>query len=253
MEDGPFKGMSAAFDVSATAGEPPITTGGFRVSVPVVNNPAADASPIALAPGEIGTLLGGVSITASELFDTFGAAADGSVLESCVGGCFDFEVSGRDPGATIQVVLPLSQPIPWYALYRKYDAATDSWRTFTVTDTDNVTTAPLDENDRCPEPGAGDYSANASGIMANMLRPGDQCVQLTITDGGPNDTNDTAGVIGDPGGVGVTSAPADPEASTTDGGGCTLVADGTTPGQRFDLWLLAGLLGWLGLRRKQAS
>jgi hypothetical protein len=253
MVDGPFVGFNAAFDLSTASGEQPITTGGYKASIPTVKNSTPNASPLALEPGEIGTILGGVTITADELFDTYGATTDSNVLESCVGGCFDFEVSGLGTGDTIQVVLPLSEPIPWYALYRKYDAATDSWRTFAVTETDNVMTAPMDEDGFCPEPGAGDYSTNSSGIMANMLRPGDQCVQLTITDGGPNDTNDADGVIGDPSGVALTSAPAAPEAPTTNGGGCTLAADGTTPGQRFDLWLLAGLLGWLGLRRKQAS
>ncbi len=252
MVDGPFKGFNATFDLKTLAGESPITTGGFATTIPVVKNPVPNTSPIALQPGDIGTVLGGVTITASELFDTYGAAADSGAVESCVGGCFDFTVSGLATGATIQVVLPLSEPIPWYALYRKYDAATDSWRNFTFTDTDNVMTAALDDNDRCPEPGSGDYSTNASGILTNMLRPGDQCVQLTITDGGPNDTDSDDGVIGDPSGVALTSAPPAPEAPTT-GSGCTLAADGTTPGQRFDLWLLAGLLGWLGLRRKQAS
>ena len=247
MVDGPFKGFNAIFDLSTAAGEEPITSGGYAVTLPAVNNTTAGASPVLVGPGAIGTDLGGVVLTASEL-SGWGAADDGRVVRSCVGGCFDFSVGGRAAGDTIQVVLPLSEPIPYYSLYRKYNAATDSWTNFVNNGTDSVMTAPLNDDGYCPEPGSGDYTTYSSGILAGMLRPEDQCVQLTITDNGPNDDDRTAGVIADPSGVGVTSAPAAPEAATSGGGGCTLAATPAT--QRFDLWLLAGLMGLLGLRRK---
>ena len=247
MVDGPFKGFNAIFDLSTAAGEEAITSGGYAVTMPAVNNTTAGASPVLVGPGTIGTDLGGVVLTASEL-SGWGAADDSRVVSSCVGGCFDFSVSGRAAGETIQVVLPLSEPIPYYSLYRKYNAATDSWTNFVSNGTDSVMTAPLNDDGYCPEPGSGDYTSFSSGILAGMLRPDDQCVQLTITDNGPNDDDRSAGVIADPSGVGVTSAPAAPEASTSGGGGCTL---GNVPAtQRFDLWLLAGLMGLMGLRRK---
>ena len=247
MVDGPFKGFSAAFDLATLAGQQALTSGGYSVTVPVVKNPVANTSPLAISPGTIGTVLGGVSITASELLDTYGAAADGDVTRSCAGDCFDFSVGSLATGSTTQVVLPLSEPIPWYSLYRKYDAATDTWKGFVYNADDNVMTAPLDSNGRCPEPGAGDYTPFSSGVLANMLRPGDQCVQLTITDGGPNDDDPADGVIADPGGVGVTGGPSDPKADTSNGGGgCSISNTPVAPQARADWWLLTGLLGWLG-------
>jgi hypothetical protein len=248
MVDGPFKGFNAAFDISTIDGQTPITTGGYSVTVPAVNNSVANTSPLPVDPGTIGTTLGGVTITGEALSD-LGAADDSSVVTSCFGGCFDFSVSGRAAGETIQVVLPLSEPIPYYALYRKYNATNDSWANFVVNGTDNVMTAAINEDGSCPEPGAGDYAVFSSSILAGMLRPDDQCVQLTITDNGPNDSDPADGVIADPSGVGVTSGPAAPEAKTSSGGGCSLSTD-TSATQRLDLWLVAGLLGLFGLRRK---
>ena len=251
MVDGPFKGFNAAFDLHTASGERPITTGGYSVTIAAVNNPVANTSPLPVDPGTLGTTLGGVTFTAAQLSAT-GAASDSRVVSSCVGGCFDFSVSGRDPGETIQVVLPLSEPIPYYALYRKYTAATDSWGDYAVSGSDSVMTAPLNADGRCPEPGAGDYASYSSGILPGMLRPGDQCVQLTITDNGPNDSDPADGVIADPSGVGVTSAPATPEASTS-GGGCTLATRPASPARAGD-WLLVGLaLAGLALFRRRTA
>jgi len=86
MVDGPFKGFNAAFDLKTVAGQQPITTGGFTVNIPVVNNPVPNTSPLALSPGSIGTQLGGVQVSAGDLFNTFGASTDGSVQTSCAGG-----------------------------------------------------------------------------------------------------------------------------------------------------------------------
>jgi hypothetical protein len=149
------------------------------------------------------------------------------------------------------VVLPLSEPIPYYSLYRKYNAGTDSWTAFVVNSSDSVMTAQVDDDGRCPEPGAGEYASYSNGILAGMLRPDDQCVQLTITDNGPNDDDPANGVIADPSGVGVTSAPAEPEAATSGGGGCTLSNQAVGIGATGD-WLLVGAaLAGLGLFRRR--
>lgn len=244
MVDGPFQGFSAAFNLIPVDGEDPFTTGGFAITVGAVNNPVDGESPLPVEPGSLGSE---DAFTAAAL-SAAGVSDDSGVVTSCSGGCYDFTVSGRTPGETIQVVLPLSAPIPYYSLYRKYDPASGTWANFVVNGTDNVKTAPLNDDGTCPTPGAADYAAYSSTILADMLRPDDQCVQLTITDNGPNDSDPTDGVIADPSGVGVTSAPAAPEAATSGGGGCTL---STTPAaQRLDLWLLAGVMGLLGLRRK---
>ena len=250
MVDGPFKGFNAAFDLRTASGETPITRGGYSVTIAAVNNPVANTSPLPVEPGTLGTTLGGVTFTAAQLSAT-GAASDSRVVSSCVGGCFDFSVSGRTPGETIQVVLPLSEPIPYYALYRKYTAATNSWGDYAVSGSDSVMTAPLNADGRCPEPGAGDYTSYSSGILPGMLRPGDQCVQLTITDNGPNDSDPADGVIADPSGVGVTSAPATPEAATSSG--CTLATRPASLAKAGD-WLLVGLaLAGLALFRRRTA
>ena len=251
MVDGPFKGMNASFDVSAAAGQPGITSGGYTITVPSVKNSVANSSPLTIAPGTVGTALGGVTITEDELMNTFNASQDDAVLESCTGGCFDFVVGGLNPGDTIQVVLPLSEPIPFYSLYRKYDAASDSWKAFVINDTDSVATALLNDDGSCPEPGSGNYQTFSSGILEDMLKPQDQCVQLTISDNGPNDDDPADGVIADPSGVGVTTNPTTPVAATS-GGGCTVSTEASKGAGRLDLWLLAGLLGFLGLRRNRS-
>lgn len=246
MVDGPFQGFSAAFDLTVTSGEQPITTGGYSTSIPAVNNPVPNTSPLPIDPGALG---GGVVVTADQL------GSDSRVTRSCVGGCFDFSVSGRTPGETIQVVLPLSEPIPWYSVYRKYHVASSSWADFVVNSTDSVMTAALNADGRCPEPGAGDYAAYASSILTGMLRPDDQCVQLTITDNGPNDSDPADGVIADPSGVGLTSGPTSPEAQTSDGGagGCTLVNRPVSAAKAGD-WLLVGLaLAGLAFLRRRAA
>jgi len=101
----------------------------------------------------------------------------------------------------------------------------------------------------CPEPGAGDYRvADVNSNLANMLQPGDECIQLTIEDNGPYDNDPTAGVVADPGGVGLTTAALPkPEAKTSDGGGCSISVTGVNPLQRSEWGLLGGLVALLGL------
>ncbi|MBU2478444.1 MAG: hypothetical protein KKA36_05085, partial [Gammaproteobacteria bacterium] len=67
--------------------------------------------------------------------------------------------------------------------------------------------------------------------------------------GGPNDADGVAnGTVVDPSGVGVTSGPSAPSASTSDGGGCTL-SNTQQASQRLDLLLLGTLLAWFGVRK----
>jgi len=130
-------------------------------------------------------------------------------------------------------------------VYRKLIGGT--WRSFTVTSGNEIASAPSVAG-TCPVPASVDY--------VEGLGAGDDCVRLTLSDGGPNDADGLPnGIVRDPGGVALAAAVETPVSTIGDpgtGGGCA-IATGRQAHQRLDLWLLAGLLGWLGLRRKQAS
>lgn len=112
------------------------------------------------------------------------------------GDIFDFEIQGLFvPGATAKIVLPLKYPIPAGTSYRKYLADT-GWQDF-VEDTLNRIQSATGAEDACPPPGSSDYT--------DGLNTGANCVQLQISDGGPNDADGEANqIIRDPGGVAVT-------------------------------------------------
>ena len=171
--------------------------------------------------------------------------ADTGVATACVGGCFDYQVTGLTKGASINVVLPLSAAIPANAVARKF--ANGEWRNFSLLGGDALASAPGGPG-TCPAPGNTAYRSG--------LNVGDFCVQVTITDGGRNDADSTAnGTISDPIGLGSSAATTGGgvisvgNPSTGGSGGCT-VSTTTDANQRLDLWLLGALLTWLGLRRK---
>lgn len=181
----------------------------------------------------------GVGVTAADIV-TGGGIADTASSEACIGGCFDFTITGLTPGDSVQVVLPLSTTIPADAVYRKLIGGT--WRDFSATGSNAVASAASVAG-VCPGVG-GSYTAG--------LNAGHDCVRLTLVDGGPNDADGLPnGIVKDPGGVAVAAAvdtPVSTIGSPGTGGGCALSTD-TAASQRLDLWLMAGLLGLLGLRR----
>src|SRR5690606_32683256 len=123
-----------------------------------------------------------------------------------VGGYFDFVV--RDvptDGASIAIVIPQRAVVPASPVYRKFDGI---WFTFVEDARNRLASAP-GQRGICPPPGSDAYQIG--------LNPGDWCVELTIEDGGPNDTDGLAnGAIRDPGGVGTAALVAH---QTTGGGG----------------------------------
>lgn len=155
--------------------------------------------------------------------------ADGSMIP--VGGYFDFRVEGLPTiGGSARVVIPLigNAVIPANAYYRKYSPAT-GWRGFSSTGANALASASRDALGLCPEPGSPSFTTG--------LTAGDDCVQLTIVDGGPNDSDgEPNGKIDDPGTV---ASPVPPTPSSGGGGGGAF-----GPGI-----LLLGLCG-LGLRRR---
>jgi hypothetical protein len=142
---------------------------------------------------------------------------------------YDFEISDILPvGSSVDIVLPLQQNIPEFAIYRKFSAE-NGWQDF-VENSDNSLASAVSVNDVCPAPNSNLYSRG--------LTRGDDCVRLTIKDGGPNDADGIAnGTIEDPGGIALKSVDEivktlDPEKSST-GGVFAL-----------NLGLLLILLGW---------
>lgn len=119
-----------------------------------------------------------------------------SVVNS--GGYFDFVVGDLPrAGDSVSVVIPQRAAIPAQPVYRKYDPATNSWRTFFEDNDNRLASAPGSEG-FCPPTASSEYR--------DGLHPGDWCVRLTIKDGGVNDADGAVnGSVSDPSGVGVLS------------------------------------------------
>ncbi len=108
-------------------------------------------------------------------------------------GMFDFEVLGLTT-TSASVVIPLSSALPANAVYRKYTEA-DGWNPFIEDANNSIASAP-GQLGTCPAPGDTAYTPG--------LTEGDFCIQLTIEDGGNNDSDgEVNGVVKDPGGIAV--------------------------------------------------
>jgi hypothetical protein len=143
------------------------------------------------------------AVTLQDLYDHGGNA--GGVGENSedndylyLSGIFDFEVTGAVQGESVRVVLPQLSAIPANAIYRKY-IANIGWFDFVETPGNSVASAPGSLG-ICPAPSNSSYTQG--------LSEGDFCVQLTIQDGGPNDTDkEVNGTVKDPGGIAVAAIP----------------------------------------------
>jgi len=137
-------------------------------------------------------------------------------------------ITGLTGGEQVKVVLPLGSPIPDHPQYRKLKVSTGQWINFDISNGDSALSAPQLSDGGCPSPGSADYQS---------IRESDECVQLTITNNGPNDDDTNLTTITDPGGVaeGFTLMSSDSENGLPGGGG--------------DWWLpVIGLIG-LAARR----
>jgi hypothetical protein len=174
----------------------------------------------------------GALLTNSDI-EQFGSASGSAPLGADddfdhVGGIYDFEISGLIPGSSARIVIPLQSSIPRNGRYRKFAPAA-GWSDFVV-DGNNQVASASGESGACPEPGS---SAYRSGL--HYL---DNCVQLTIEDGGPNDTdNEVNGVINDPSTVGLTLS--DPEIEQVEEG-----SGRVTPLLLAMLLMLGGFAYW---------
>jgi hypothetical protein len=107
----------------------------------------------------------------------------------------NFNISGlQQLGDSVSVVIPLATDvvIPAGAVYRKYTEMEGSWFDFVVDDKNQLASAMKDMLGNCPMPNSISYTEG--------LTEGDNCVQLTIQDGGLNDADSMVnGRVVDPG------------------------------------------------------
>jgi hypothetical protein len=196
-------------------------------------------------PGETAMTAGSndALISADELQSVIGVP-DTGVIQSCVDTCFDFIVPA--PAGKAIVALPLDQPMPWYITYRRFDPMNGIWGNFIVDENNSIKSSTKNDQGYCPAPGDASYSSFSIGSLNGMLRPGDECIQLTIEDGGPNDSDHLINMsVSDPGGPGQNASPSSPSA----GGGCSLTSGYSQHVHRMDWWILSGFLSWLGYRK----
>ncbi|MEZ9774997.1 putative Ig domain-containing protein [Vibrio sp. 10N.261.54.A5] len=132
-----------------------------------------------------------------------------------VGGMFDFNVNELTLGQVVNVVIPQREPVPVEAVYRKYSTTT-GWADFVENDTDYISSAPGEEG-YCPPPSSGEYTRGMS--------IGDWCIQLTMKEGGANDSDGIEnGVLKDPGGVGVRGYQSMTSTNSSSGGNMSVFA-----------------------------
>lgn len=146
-----------------------------------------------IGDGAIRGQTGGAQIIEDDMSRLAGLAPDDQAQN--VGGIFDFIAYGLPRrGDTYSIVMPQRNPVPEQAVYRKYTEAT-GWVTFDESGA-NQLRSTAGEPGYCPPPG-GD-------VWTPGLTAGHWCVQVSITDGGPNDADGIANsTVVDPGGVGV--------------------------------------------------
>lgn len=165
--------------------------------------------------------------------------ADSEVRLQCAAGCFDYTVNGVSGKELI--VLPLAGGVPTNPVWRILDNGT--WRSFDTGAGDTIKSAPFTPGDvECPNPGDAAYGD---------LTEGHQCIELGISDNGPNDLDPATGTISDPSGMG-SGNPDDAfqDARTSNTSGCSLVVNNNASAAgRSDWWVLAGFLAWIGWSR----
>ncbi len=160
-------------------------------------------------------------------------------------GILDFEVQDLPiPGESVRIVIPLPSPVPEEASFRKYTEES-GWYDFVVDERNSFATA-LGSLGACPDIGSDEYSEG--------LTIGDNCLQLTLQDGGPNDADgEVNGVFKDPSGIAekapvkVVIPPNTTNQKRVGGGGGCSVASGPSDFGLLILLVLASL-GWFRQR-----
>jgi len=159
----------------------------------------------------------------------------------CVGGCFDFTLSGVS-GSSAQVVLPLSASVPAGAEYLKYVGG--QWQNITKLG-GRVDSAPYTAGSgSCPAPGSKAYLVSGT-TTGRGLHTGDNCLEVTLPVSG--------GTVSDPGGLAV------PTSTTTTGSGplpssgstgCSINPEPVAPGNGGAWLIVGGFIAWLGVAKR---
>jgi hypothetical protein len=212
-------------------------------SIPL-NLQAGSLPMMAVTDGGLRLIAGRFAIAAQSLsqsgiqvFESQVAEATTPVIDedyAAIGAIVDFEVRGlTDVNRVAHVVLPLPVVLLPGVDWRQLDR-TGAWTSFIAVGGDAIASAPRGADGQCPSPQSASYVPG--------LASGNACVQLTLTDGGPNDAD---GLVD--GNLRLTGAPTvardeDVVSTPTDS-----QSGGSTDG--FLLALLA--LALLQLRRKE--
>jgi hypothetical protein len=168
---------------------------------PVQGIQVAGSGVVDITPGFLATGFQKGFIISSEDLDAAGHPIDTGVTEQCIGGCYDFDINiSGNPGGTAQVVIPLAGPVPntINPLYRIYSTTTFQWLTFLDSDSQNQVSSYYSANSVCATPGDALYMPG--------IASGNNCLQITVQDNGPNDKNPIMGKISLIGGIGLNPA-----------------------------------------------
>lgn len=195
-----------------------------------------------VVPGTLANSLGnatGSGLTTSDVgVDPLINPEDG---QQCVGGCFDFEVTGI-AGSNVMIAFPINGTIPAGAVYRKL--INGEWVDFDTSTGDQVGS----------QAATGGACQSPDGFYDIGLIEGHDCIFLRIEDGGPNDADGKAdGNVADPGGLAIKGSPI-PVIPTPGNDGCSMSGNTTNLMHRADWLLIAGFMLWVGMvvRKKQA-
>jgi len=223
-----------------------VTEAGLRLRIGSVASAGMNLSPMIDESllAEHGSVTGGPGLNTEDSY-------------TIIGGLFDFEIHDlRAAGQSVLLILPLSEAIPANGVYRKY-VPDVGWQMF-VEDVNNRLYSASSNGSECPAVGSNSYDA---GIIE-----GNDCLQLRIQDGGPNDADaEKNGVIKDPSGVAVVSSSENPDGlddvpdrddkgdadgpeSSSGGGGCT-INKGAQPDPTLPLMVLISLIYLITKRR----
>ena len=120
-------------------------------------------------------------------------------------GLYDFTISGAMPGRSYYLVIPVVSPITEGQVFRKYMGGNIGWQNFTE-DAKNTIFSAKALDGACPEP--------ASRLYDYGLQVGNNCIQIYIEDGGPNDADRKVnGIVTDPAGIANYLKPAEEPSS----------------------------------------
>lgn len=175
----------------------------------------------------------GIQIYASQVVD----AGNNVILDAsdaAVGAIYDFGVNGLSSADMVaHIVLPLPIALPPGAEWRELSSS-GHWVGFTTSGSDAILSARRVDG-QCP---VAQSAAYESGLVA-----GNDCIELVVTDGGPNDAD---GLVN--GHVSVTGAPAVPRSQAA----ATAPTDSQSGGGAADLPLLVLVMMTIyGIRRRR--